>query len=66
MECAPLWFRSMFTGKSDFARLEAFEMLVWRRMEKVKWTGEKTNEEVLHLVNESRKIIPTIRRRIRK
>ena len=51
--------------EADIARLEAFEMWVWRITEKVKWANKKTNEEVLHLVNETRKIIPAIIRRKR-
>jgi len=33
--------------KADATRLEAFEMWVWRRLVKVKWTNKKTNAEVL-------------------
>ena len=40
--------------KDDAARLEAFEMWVWRRMKKVKWTVKKTNAEVFNLVNEKK------------
>src|SRR6218665_2258849 len=43
-----------YTGK-DIRRLEAFEMWVWRRMEKVSWRDMKTNEEVLQLVQEKKK-----------
>jgi hypothetical protein len=32
--------------------LNAFEMLVWRRIEKVSWQDKKTNEEVLAAVGE--------------
>ena len=35
-------------------------------MEKVKWTDKKTNEEILHLINETRKIIPTVKRKKRR
>ena len=38
--------------REDIRRLEAFEMWVWRRMEKVSWRDMKTNEEVLQLVQE--------------
>ena len=38
--------------KADATRLEAFEMWVWRRLEKVKWADKKTNAEVLNLVNQ--------------
>jgi len=40
--------------KADTARLEAFEMWVSRRMEKVKWMDKKTNVEVFNLVNDKK------------
>jgi hypothetical protein len=51
--------------KTDLQRLEAFEMWIWRRMEKISWTEKKSNEEVLTLVDENRNLIDTIRRRQR-
>src|SRR6218665_367250 len=33
----------------DIARLEAFEMWIWRRMERISWTEHISNEEVLTL-----------------
>ena len=38
--------------EEDIRRLEAFEMLVWRRLEKISWRDMKTNKEVLQLVQE--------------
>jgi len=38
--------------KEDIRRLEAFEMWVWRKMEKICWRDMKTNKEVLQLVQE--------------
>jgi len=35
-------------------KLKAFEMWVWRRMEKVSWKGKKTNAEMLAFVREKR------------
>jgi len=32
--------------KEDARRLEAFEMWVWRRMEKISWGDMEMNEEV--------------------
>ena len=34
--------------------LESFEMWCWRRMEKISWTDNVRNEEVLLRVNEQR------------
>lgn len=47
----------------NVTRLEAFEMLAWRRMRKAKWTDKKTNEEVLRLVNETPNLKNVIKRR---
>ena len=35
-------------------KFNAFEMWVWRRMQKVSWKDKKTNEEILSLVGEER------------
>ena len=40
-------------------RIEAFEIWVWRRMEKVSWTERKTNE-VLTMMKERRWLIRRI------
>jgi len=42
---------------ADRRRLEAFEMWIWRRMEKISWLDNVTNEEVLRRVNEDRQIL---------
>ena len=52
--------------KEDIKRLEAFEMLIWRRMEKVSWTEHNINEEVLETIGEERSLICTIETRQRK
>jgi len=44
-------------------KLNAFEMWVWRRMEKVSWQDKKTNEEVLAAVGEERCFIQAIVKR---
>jgi len=49
--------------KEDIQRLEAFEMWVWRRMEKISWQDMKTNEGVLQLVQEKRSLMDVIWRR---
>ena len=47
----------------EIDRLNAFEMWLWRRMEKISWKDRKTNDEVLNLVGERRCLIETIMRR---
>src|SRR6218665_4174399 len=49
--------------KEDIGRLEAFEMWVWRKMEKISWRDMKTNEEVLQMVQEERCLMDVIWRR---
>jgi len=46
--------------QTDRKRLEAFEMLIWRRIETISWLGKVTNEEVLKRVNEDRQILNSI------
>jgi len=43
--------------QTDIRRLEAFEMWIWRRMEKISWLDKVTNEEVLRRVNKDRQIL---------
>src|SRR6218665_2985835 len=50
--------------KGDITRLEAFEMRIWRRMEKISWT-EHISYEVLKLVEEERSLLTIIRTRQR-
>jgi hypothetical protein len=52
--------------KEDRKRLNAFEMWVWRRMERVSWTERKTNEEVLSMIQESRQIVRIVIERKKK
>jgi len=33
--------------KKDIKRIQAFEMRIWRKMEKISWTAHVSNEEVL-------------------
>ena len=40
--------------QTDKRRLKAFEMWIWRRMEKISWVDKVTNEEVLNRVNEDK------------
>ena len=52
--------------KEDIKRIEAFEMWIWRRMERISWMEHITNEEVLRRVGEKRSLIRTIRERQRR
>jgi hypothetical protein len=45
--------------KVDQKFLESFEMLYWRRMEKISSTDRVRNEEVLQRVKEERNILHT-------
>src|SRR6218665_931774 len=38
--------------KEDVKRIEAFEMWIWRRMERISWREHRRNEEVLKMVEE--------------
>jgi len=35
--------------QTDRRKLEAFEMWIWRRLEKISWLDKVSNEEVLKL-----------------
>src|SRR6218665_2973548 len=47
--------------KEDIKRLEAFEMWIWRRMERISWMEHRANEEILKMVDEKRSMIGIIR-----
>ena len=49
--------------KEDIKRLEAFEMWIWRRIERISWMDHWKNVDVLLLVDERRSLIDTIRQR---
>jgi len=49
--------------KEDIKRIQAFEMWIWRKMEKSSWTAHVSNEEVLSLVNEQRCLVHVIKQR---
>ena len=48
--------------KADRERLEAMEMWIWRRMEKISWVDKISNEEVLKRVNETKTMLDTVRK----
>jgi hypothetical protein len=46
--------------KEEIRRLNALEMWLWRRMEKISWTEKKSNEEVLQMVGEKMTLVNAI------
>ena len=42
---------------ADRKRIEAFEMWIWRRMERISWTDKVSNEEVLQRVKAERQML---------
>jgi hypothetical protein len=42
--------------KEEMRRINALEMWLWRRMEKISWTEKRTDEEVLKLIGEKRRM----------
>ena len=51
--------------RNEQKRLEAFEMWVWRRMERVNWTDKIKNAVVLERVREGRIMLELIKNRKR-
>jgi hypothetical protein len=49
--------------KDEINRLNAFEMWIWRRMERISWRDHVTNEAVLDTVGEKRCLVESIRNR---
>jgi hypothetical protein len=49
--------------KEEARQLNALEMWLWRRMEKISWTAKKTNQEVLQIVGEKETLVNTIVKR---
>ena len=49
--------------KEDMKRLSAVEMWLWRRMERISWMEKRTDEEVLNVVAEKRKLVDTVVKR---
>ena len=47
----------------DRKKLEAFEMWLWRRMERISYTAHTSNVEVLERVGEERKLLTTVWKR---
>ena len=57
--------RTWALRKEDEKRLEAFEMWLWRAMEKVRWADKIRNDEVLTRIAEERRILKVIGNRKR-
>ena len=70
LKCDPALSRNKDYEKGGHQkpRLGAFEMKVWRRMEKISWTEHKNviSNKVLKLVEKERSLITIIRTRQRK
>ena len=47
--------------RNEHKRLEAFEMWIWRRMERVKWTDKIKNAVVLETMGEGRIMLELIK-----
>lgn len=47
-------------GKKEKGMIEAFEMWVWRKMEKISWVDKVKNDEVLRRVKEDRVLLKKI------
>ena len=61
MKCL-VWSVALYAAETwtlmhtDRRRLEAFEIWIWRRMEKISWLDKVTSEEVINRVNKVRQI----------
>ena len=61
MERSIIWIKDVDNAEIGYYRLEAFEMWLWRKIMKVKWTEHKTNEDVLEMVRDKRMLMKTVR-----
>jgi hypothetical protein len=52
-------------NEAEVKRLEAVEMWIWRRMEKISYVDRVTNEDVLIRIEEERRLVNLIRERKR-
>jgi len=55
-----IWSIAVVLKFGHYGNLESFEILCWRRMEKISWTDHVRNEEVLLRVKEQRDIVHTV------
>ena len=49
--------------RAKINKLEALEMWIWRRLEKLYWQDRIKNEEVLSMVGQKRNLVKTIQER---
>jgi len=63
LECGFCTIRTWTMSSAAVKRNKAFEMWLWRKMEKISWTEKVSNSDVLKRVEEVRCIISTIKQR---
>ncbi|KAJ4448457.1 hypothetical protein ANN_10473 [Periplaneta americana] len=56
-----VWAETWTLRRSEEKRIESFEMWMWRKMERVKWTDRIRNEAVLERLDEERLMLKLIR-----
>ena len=55
--------KTLSLRKEVIRRIDALEMWIWRRMERISWSEKITNEEILRRVGEKRSMVETIVRK---
>jgi len=60
LECSTVCSRDVDVDADRRRKLEAFDMWIWKRMEKIGWLDKITYEEVLRRVNEDMHILNSI------
>ena len=55
---------SLYTLRKEcIKRIQAFEMWIWCKMEKISWTAHVSNEEISSLVQKQRSLVHVIKQR---
>ena len=49
--------------KKEIRSLEAFEMWIYRKMNRIRWTDKISNEELLKMLNRERNLVKEISKR---
>jgi len=57
VECGVVRIKNMEMTQADGKRLEATEMWIWKRMNKISWVDKISNEKVLQTVSQKRKYV---------